>query len=106
MGRVQVPFEKKTQAKGLLQTGMSQRRIAKTMGVSQKYVFGVAKNVSVSLWECPKLLANVGNVSRKTVRREMSWSAQARDSSTERAYRSLVFVRPIGVIGDRRPSLF
>ena len=49
--------------------------------------------VSVSLWECPKLLANVGNVSRKTVRREMSWSAQARDSSTERAYRSLVFVR-------------
>ena len=49
--------------------------------------------VSVSLWECPKLLANVCNVSRKTVRREMSWSAQARDSLTERAYRSLIFVR-------------
>ena len=45
MGRAKVPFQKKTEVKGLLQTGVSQLRIPQSIGVSQKYVSGVAKKL-------------------------------------------------------------
>jgi transposase len=49
MGCAKVPLEKKIEIKTLLEVGFSQRRIAKTLGISKTCVSGVAQKVKQNL---------------------------------------------------------
>ncbi|CAF3005278.1 unnamed protein product [Rotaria sp. Silwood2] len=49
MGRAKVPFNKKIKIKALLEFGITQRRIATTLGVSKKCVYNVSKKLKENL---------------------------------------------------------